>query len=88
MNKILSRRAFSSFIKSKNLPVCINCVHFIHDETDYPYDPPPNDKKFGKCKLFGYQNMITGEIIYDYATETRNNENKCGVNAQYFTFKK
>jgi hypothetical protein len=84
MNKIFIRRAFASFIKYKDLPSCINCVHFIKDETNYPYDPPPNDKTFGKCKLFGKQDMVTGQVNHEYALESRNNENKCGEKGQYF----
>ena len=87
MNKILSRSVSSSFIKYNNLPSCINCLHFIKDISNYPYDPPPNDKKYGKCKLFGYQNMVTGEINNEYAIECRNNQNKCGEKGKYFTKK-
>ena len=45
MNKILARRTLTTFIKYNDLPLCINCVHFIPDETNYPYDPPSNDEK-------------------------------------------
>ena len=83
MNKILTR-TLSSFIKYKDLPVCINCVHFIEDKTNYPYDPPPNDEKYGKCKLFGKQDMVTGNIKYEYASLSRENEKKCGEKGQYF----
>jgi hypothetical protein len=85
MNKILKiRTASSSFIKFKNLPACINCVHFIEDKTNYPYDPPPNDEKYGKCKLFGKQDMVTGTINYEFASLCRENEKKCGEKGQYF----
>jgi hypothetical protein len=85
MNKILKiRTASSSFIKFKNLPACINCVHFIEYKTNYPYDPPPNDEKYGKCKLFGKQDMVTGTINYEFASLCRENEKKCGEKGQYF----
>jgi len=87
MNKLFIRSVSSSFIKYNNLPSCINCVHFIKDTSNYPYDPPPNDKRYGKCKLFGYQNMVTGDINNEYAMECRNNENKCGEKGKYFTKK-
>ena len=87
MNKIFIRKAFSTFIKHKDLPACINCIHFIEDETNYPYDPLPNDEKYGKCKLFGEQSMVTGIINYEYASQSRFNEEKCGEKAQYFTKK-
>ena len=85
MNKIFISRTLSSFIKHKDLPACINCVHFIPHETNYPYDPPPNDKEYGKCKLFGKQNMVTGTINYEYAVLCRENEQKCGEKGEHFT---
>jgi len=84
MNKILTRTLLT-FIKYKDLPACINCVHFIQHETNYPYDPPPNDKEYGKCKLFGKQDMVTGNIKYEYAGLCRENEQKCGEKGQHFT---
>jgi len=88
MNKISIRKNFLTFIKYKDLPACINCVHFIPDKSNYPYDPPPNDKEYGKCKLFGKQDMVTGDINYAYASLTRLDEQKCGEKGQYFKDKK
>ena len=88
MNKILLKtKNFSSFIKYKDFPLCINCVHFIRHETNYPYDPPPSDENYGKCKLFGKQNMVTGEINNEYAVLCRENEKKCGEDGKYFSNK-
>jgi hypothetical protein len=84
MNKIFIRRTISTFIKHRDLPACINCVHFIPDKTNYPYDPLPNDEKYGKCKLFGKQNVVTGTINNEYASLCRIDEEKCGEKAQYF----
>ena len=86
MNKIFIKN-LSSFIKCRDLPACINCVHFIEDQSNYPYDPPPSDEKYGKCKLFGRQNMVTGNINYEYASLCRENEEKCGKNGKFFTKK-
>jgi hypothetical protein len=35
-------------------------------------------------KLFGKQDMVTGQVNHEYAIESRNNENKCGEKGQYF----
>ena len=63
---------------------CINCIHFIEHKTNYPYDDPPNDKLYGKCSKFGTNNLITGEIEYDFALNSRNNQTKCGIYGKFF----
>jgi hypothetical protein len=76
----LIKRSFSTgknFIRNENLPVCANCIHFIEEKTNYPYDPPPN-YLLGQCKKFGEVNFITGVIKYDYATICREDIRKCG----------
>ena len=101
MYKMLSRRKMpiykflrhykeqrsSLFIKNGDFPLCINCIYFIKDTNNYPYDPPPNDKQFGRCKIFGEKNMVTGEIEYDYAASSRIREDKCGISGKYFELK-
>ena len=62
-------------IKNLNNPSCKNCMYF-YSNINYRYST---------CKLFGNKNIITDEIIYDLAIETRNNENKCGIKGKYFT---
>lgn len=74
----------SSIIKNISKPVCINCIHFIEHKTNYPYDDPPNDKLYGKCSKFGTNNLITGEIEYDFALNSRNNQTKCGIDGKFF----
>ena len=77
------QKSFSSgnkFIRNKNLPVCIDCLHFIEDTNNYPYDPLPSNKIYGKCKKFGEINFITGLIEYDFAKICRDDINKCGKN--------
>jgi hypothetical protein len=69
----------NSFIRNKNFPTCINCLYFIEDKTNYPYDSIPNDEKYGRCKKFGEVNLITGIIDYDLASNCRLNDNKCGI---------
>jgi hypothetical protein len=83
MNQMLVR-TFKTFIKHHNLPTCIKCAHFMENKTNYPYDVPSNDKERGKCKLFGKQDMVTGEISYSHASLCRIDESKCGEKGQYF----
>jgi hypothetical protein len=74
------KRVFSTekvFIRNTNIPVCSNCVHFIPEINNYPYDLPP-DNTHSKCKKFGAVNLVTGLIEYDLAIDCRDNVNKCG----------
>jgi len=84
---LLINRTFSSqknFIRNTELPICSKCIHFIEHTNNYPYDPIPSDKQYGRCKKFGQVNMITGEIEYDLARDSRLNDNKCGhVGSEY-----
>jgi hypothetical protein len=65
-------------IRNSNFPICANCIHFIEDKTNYPYEPAPNDK-YARCKLFGQVNIVTGEINYDFASFCREDSKRCGL---------
>lgn len=69
----------NTFISNKDLPICSNCVHFIEHTNNYPYDPIPSDKQYGRCKRFGEMNLITGTVEYEFAMNCRTNINKCGI---------
>jgi hypothetical protein len=81
----LTRLLSSFIIKSKNH--CINCVHvkpFKHPNLDYDeiyekYPPSP------KCSIFGEQDVVTGEITYEYAFACRFDNSKCGKEGRYFS---
>ena len=75
------------FIRNKELPICSNCLHFIEHKNNYPYDPIPCDKLYGRCKKFGEKNLITGAIEYDLARNCRFNVRKCGHFGSEFTNK-
>ena len=77
-NFSILKKLFS--IRNKNLPLCLNCVHFIEHTNNYPYDELPNDKHYGRCKKFGQVNFITGAIEYDFAKNCRDDIKKCGKN--------
>ena len=77
-------KRISTFIKNTNVPICIECSNFIEHKTNYPYDDAPNDIKYGKCKLFGKQNLVTGQIENEYASVCRISDNMCGESGKYF----
>jgi len=76
------------FIKNKNVKSCKTCLHFIEDKSNYPYDPPSNNEKYGKCKIFGEQNLVSGEIHPEYAVWCRHDNTKCGKEGTYHTEKR
>ena len=82
-NKIIMKR--SIFIKNKDFKPCISCVHFIEDISNYPYDAPANNEKYGKCKLFGELNLVTGSGQHDYAVWCRQDASKCGPTGKHHT---
>jgi hypothetical protein len=71
----------NKFIKNSEYPVCKNCKFYKIDQTF------PNDYLLGKCTLFGYQNIITGEINHNYADITRKENNLCTIKGIYFVKK-
>jgi hypothetical protein len=75
LNKKLSTK--TNFIRNTALPICLNCVHFIEHTNNYPYDPIPNNEKYGRCKKFGEVNMVSGVIEYDLAINCRLSDSKC-----------
>jgi len=80
--RLIQKRYF--FIKNANLKSCVNCMNFIEEKNNYPYEELPNDKLYGKCKKFGTQNLVTGEIDNETAIICRNDNNKCSSMGKYF----
>jgi hypothetical protein len=66
------------FIRNKCLPICANCIHFIEHTNNYPYDPLPDDRFYGKCKKYGELDLISGVINHDFAKHCRMDNTKCG----------
>jgi hypothetical protein len=66
------------FIKNKELPICLNCFHFIEHINNYSYDELPSDKLNGRFKKFGQVDLVTGLIEYDFVKNCRNDTKKCG----------
>lgn len=80
-------RTFLSNLNPISIPICIHCEHFMEHTTNYPYDPLPDNSKYGRCKKFGEINIVTGEIQYDLASNSRSNYMKCGKDGKEFTMK-
>lgn len=80
----MSFRFFSSFIiKTKN--PCVNCVNYIKYKYRNPYDEIYDTNPIlGNCRLFGKENLVTGQIEYDNALLCRLNETQCGKKGKYF----
>lgn len=72
------------FIKNANFKSCVNCINFIEEKTNYPYEELPNDKLYGQCKKFGTQDLVTGKIENEFAVLCRSDNTKCGISAKYF----
>jgi hypothetical protein len=69
---------------NKNIDkLCVSCKYFIGHYPDYP-DEQINHSNYGKCKLFGEINLITGKIQYDYAKFVRSEESQCGESGKLF----
>ena len=50
--------------------LCKDCKFFIANEK--------------RCMKFGNTDLVTGEQDYNYASSTRDNNDKCGEDAKYF----
>lgn len=62
------------FIKNIIMNPCKNCVYFKQHSI----------LPFSQCEKFGEKNIISNEIIYDYADTSRKHESKCGIEGKYF----
>lgn len=82
MMRLIQKRYL--FIKNANFKSCVNCINFIKEKTNYPYEELPNDKLYGQCKKFGRQDLVTGEIENDFAVLCRSDNTKCGISGKYF----
>ena len=81
LNRILSPGQV--FIKNSDLPICLNCLHFIR-----PTELQKNDyERYGRCKKFGEMNLITGEIEYGFTRHCRLDDEKCGYIATEYSEK-
>ena len=76
---IHERRMSHSFIKNMYAVPCTKCTHFI----EHPF-LDPEESNFGKCRLFGEKDVVTGKIDYMYAYICRKDRSMCGVPALHY----
>lgn len=69
-------------IRNINIPACRNCIYYKPNI----YCAFISDKS--TCEVFGYKDIISGEIKYDFAHFCRNNEDKCGKQGKLFSEEK
>ena len=62
-------------IKYETQPICAKCIHFI-----------PNGSRIdlGKCTMRGEKGLVDGHIVYEYAENMRNNNERCGISGVYY----
>jgi hypothetical protein len=63
---LLMNKITLSVIQNKNFPNCKNWENFIQSNIKDP------SFHFGKCALEGEKNIISGEIVHEYAIYVRN----------------
>jgi hypothetical protein len=83
----LSINKASFFIKNSDLPSCVNCVYFISNKMYKPYNLLSDDSSYGKCKMFGVKDIVSGTVEHEYAMISRENANMCGSYGKYFVEK-
>ena len=75
---ILINKTIISIIHNKNFPSCKNCKHFIQSNIKDP------SFHFGKCAIEGKKNIISGEIVNEYAINVRNDNTSCGIDGKNY----
>ena len=58
----------------KIYPNCAECINYIKYKDD----------AYSRCAKFGFENIITDEIEYEYADYARRSESKCGHDGRYY----
>jgi len=82
IRSLFSKSTNKTFIENNNLPPCINCIHFI--EYKNKNSLLDDISSYGKCKLFGEKNIVSGQINYSFASFCRDNNKQCGLDGKYF----
>jgi hypothetical protein len=84
---IVNNNNFKSFVKFMDLPSCNNCIHFMEHKKRNIYETSNNAIYLSKCRIFGYKNIITGEIEHEFANKCRNSNDMCKISGIYFVQK-
>lgn len=62
------------FIRDMDRPSCTDCMYYR----------PESNSIFSKCSQFGAKDLLTGDILLDYADSARQEELKCGKSGKEF----
>jgi hypothetical protein len=68
-----------NIIKNIEIPSCKSCIHYKPSLYDTDFDSTTS-----RCEKFGEKNMITEQIVFDFADCCRRDETKCGKEGKYF----
>jgi len=78
MNKFTNLKNIK-FIKNIKYPSCKNCIYYKPSLYDFDFY-----STFSRCEKFGKKNLISDNIIYDYADLCRSDKQKCDLEGKYF----
>jgi hypothetical protein len=84
--RFLSSTLLRDIVKN---PICLDCSHYNEYKHPNPYDELYGGEsyKLGKCGLYGRQNVVTGQIQFEYAVVCREDDSKCGEKGKQFNLK-
>ena len=80
----IMKQKIINFIKNLDLPSCNKCKHFIQYKTRELYVNPNEHIQLSKCNKYGYKDLVTGEIEYEYANNCRKSNHKCKKTGVYY----
>ena len=70
-------------IQDSGFPACATCKHFIPYKSPNLHSFKEVDIRYSKCKMFGFKDRISGEIINHFADACRNSTSMCDKNGFY-----
>jgi hypothetical protein len=71
-------------LEVKPIKSCVNCKHFIPNPHNNVFIKNEDITTYGKCKLFYELDILTGLKKLEFAAQCRNDNNKCGEEAEYY----
>lgn len=61
----------------QHVKICKTCKH-------YRLDVGVSDQTLGRCQLYGVIELVSGNIVNDFAGVVRDDEAKCGFEAKFY----
>lgn len=71
-------------VRFEELPACTQCRWFRAAEGTSPFRSTPVNPYLAKCTKFGTKNIITGQIQFLFAIQSRSESDKCGFEGNHF----